>query len=158
MPTNAFEPGNSIWRLRLTSGRPKIFETPEAFAEACNSYFEWVEANPLNEAVLQKIKVDRDTEKVKVYSLPKMRPLTIEGLCNFLDIAVASFYEYEKRADFLEIVTRVRQIIYNQKFEGAAAGFFNPSIIARDLGLVEKSEKTIISEQPLFSDKPDDDE
>lgn len=34
------------------------------------------------------------------------------------------------------------EIIRRQKFEGAAADLFNPNIIARDLGLADKSELT----------------
>ena len=41
---------------------------------------------------------------------------------------------------YLEVTTRIRQIVYNQKFEGAASGFLNPNIIARDLGMVDKQE------------------
>jgi len=158
MSETNFLPGNSYWRLRSTHGRPKIFETPEDLLAACNNYFEFVENNPLIEGVLQKVKTDQHTEKVKVYSLPKMRPMTIHGLCNYIDMSVETFHQYEKLSDFSEVCTRVRQIIYNQKFEGAAAGFFNHAIIARDLGLVEKSEKTVIQEQPLFTDEPNGDE
>ena len=32
----------------------------------------------------------------------------------------------------------MKEIIYNQKYSGAAAGFFNANIIARDLGLANK--------------------
>jgi hypothetical protein len=45
-----------------------------------------------------------------------------------------------------------RQIIDNQQFEGAASGFLNPNIIARKLGLSDKQDHTIKSEQPLFPD------
>ena len=39
-----------------------------------------------------------------------------------------------------------------QQFEGAAAGFLNPNIIARKLGLTDKSEVKVSQEQPLFPD------
>ncbi len=45
--------------------------------------------------------------------------------------------------DFSKVITRIREIIYNQKFTGAAAGFLNPNIIARDLGLVDKAETAL---------------
>ena len=144
--------GNTYWRIRLTHGKPKLFETPEALLEAVNSYFAFVEENPLKEAQLIKAKVDRDREDVKVYKLSKMRAMTIQGLCNFLGVSVESFYEYEKREGYSEIITRARQVMYSQKLEGAAAGMLNPSIIARELGLAEKSETRVIQEQPLFSD------
>ncbi|MFC0183379.1 terminase small subunit [Pseudarcicella hirudinis] len=39
---------------------------------------------------------------------------------------------------FLEVITRIEEIVYVQKFEGAAVGAFNANIIARDLGLADK--------------------
>ena len=104
------------------------------------------------ETVVQKIKVSRDEEEIRLIEVPKMRAFTIQGLCNYIDISVKGFNLYEDREDFIPITTRVRQIIYNQKFEGAASGFLNANIIARDLGLVEKSESKVTVEQPLFGD------
>jgi hypothetical protein len=150
--------GNQYWRIRLTHGRPKCFETPEALMEEINAYFKFVEENPLKEAVLMKAKVDRDTEEVKIYKLSKLRAMTIQGLCNFLGISVETFYDYGKQKDFSEVITRAKQVMFSQKLEGAAAGMLNPSIIARELGLAEKSETKVIQEQPLFSDEPDAEE
>lgn len=146
--------GNDYWRIRLTHGRPKCFETPEALMEAINGYFQFVEENPLKEAQLIKTKVDRDVEEVKTYKLTKLRAMTVQGLCNFLGISVETFYDYGKQKDFSEVITRAKQVMYSQKLEGAAAGMLNPSIIARELGLSEKSETRVIQEQPLFSDDP----
>ena len=44
--------------------------------------------------------------------------------------------------DFSELVTRIEQLIYNQKLEGASVGAFNSSIIASDLGLKNRNEKS----------------
>jgi hypothetical protein len=46
--------------------------------------------------------------------------------------------------------------MYAQKFEGAASGAFNANIIARDLGLADKTEMKVTEEQPLFGDGEDD--
>ncbi len=70
----------------------------------------------------------------------KMRAMTIMGLCNFLDIAMATWQEYRGKQDFSAVVSRVEQIIRQQKFEGASADLLNPNIIARDLGLADKQE------------------
>lgn len=69
-----------------------------------------------------------------------MRAMTIDGLCIFLDIARDTWNNYRERQDFLAVCQRVEQIIRTQKFQGAAADLLNPSIIARDLGLADKSE------------------
>lgn len=67
--------------------------------------------------------------------IPKMRAMTIKGLCLFLDISYTGWLEYGKRGAYVEVVTRIVDVIYDQKFSGAAAGMLNPVIIARDLGL-----------------------
>ena len=53
-----------------------------------------------------------------------------------------SFGLHRAKQDFSEVTTRVDEIIRTQKFQGAAADLLNPNIIARDLGLADKSELT----------------
>lgn len=127
--------GNEYYLLRSKDGRDKIFKTPDILLTACNEYFKWCVDNPLKEQTLVKYK-----DTYELIDLSKMRPFTIHGLCNFIDISIRGFNLYEANKDFIPITTRVRQIIYNQKFEGAASGFLNPNIIARDLGLSEKQD------------------
>lgn len=67
--------------------------------------------------------------------LPKMRAMTISGLCIHLGISRQGWHEYRQKEDFSAICERVEDIIRDQKFSGAAADLLNPSIIARDLGL-----------------------
>lgn len=141
--------GNQYWKLRTKHGKDKKY-TVDKLQEESNKYFQWCQDNPLLEETILKYK--DSYEKV---NLSKMRPFTISGLCNYLDISVETFSKYEKNQDYVVVVTRIRQIIYNQKFEGAAAGFLNPNIIARDLGLVDKKQQEIKVEQPLFPESED---
>lgn len=126
-----FETNNEYWKLRSKDGRDKIYKTPQEFAVKANEYFNWCINHPLKEQVVH----GKDSN---IIELNKMRAFTIEGLCNFMDMCRRSFDEYGKRNDFLPVYTRIKEIIYTQKFEGAAGGFLNASIIARDLGLVDK--------------------
>ncbi len=127
--------GNSFWEVRSTHGRAPIFGSPEQLWGACCEYFAWIEANPLYEA-----KAFAFQGTVTVESLPKMRAMTIAGLCIFLDIAVRTWGDYRERQDFVPVTMRVDEIIRTQKFQGAAADLLNANIIARDLGLTDKSE------------------
>lgn len=145
--------GNDYWRNRIRTGAPRKFNSPEELAQAFNDYFEYVENNPLKEAQLMKFKTDRDSESVKVFKRPLPRVMTIQGFCAFTGIASSALYEYEKREGFKEIIAQAREVMYGQKIEGAAAGLFNSSIIARELGLTEKSETRVIQEQPMFGDE-----
>jgi len=127
--------GNEFWKARSTHGRRPIFPDADALWAAATEYFEWVEANPLKEAQAFAYQ-----GKVTVSELPKMRAMTVGGLCLFIDMSQQAFGEYRDREGFGEITSRIDAVIRTQKFEGASAGLLNPNIIARDLGLADKSE------------------
>lgn len=137
--------GNEYYKIRSKDGRDTEY-TPEDLLEKANEYFQWCLDNPLKQQDVVKYK-----DNFEFIELNKMRPFTLDGFCNFADIVINTFKNYEKRKDFLTVTTRVRQIIDNQQFEGAASGFLNPNIIARKLGLTDKTEHTV-KEQPLIDD------
>lgn len=156
--------GNEFWKLRSKHGRKKIFETPDIMLEAACEYFQWCVDNPLKEEVLMKRKTDKDYETIEHETVSKIRPFTMQGLCLFLDVNTVYFNHFEESLkgkeddlsnDFSKIVIRIREIIYNQKFTGAASGFFNSNIIARDLGLKDRSDVTSndkeLKEQPIIT-------
>jgi len=131
--------GNEYWKARLFSGRAKIFEKPEDLANAIAAYFSDVESNPLYETQLIKLKGEGGKEMVKSFKRTLARCTTVEGLCIWLGITLPTFLEYEKRKEFTNVITCAREIMYERKLEGAAAGLYNASIIARDLGLADKT-------------------
>lgn len=100
-------------------------------------YFEWVEENPLYEA-----KAFAYQGQVTVEYMPKMRAMTIAGLCLFLDIDKTTWENYRANPDFFRVCQDVENAIYQQKFTGASADLLNASIIARDLGLADKKDLT----------------
>ena len=132
---------NQFWKQRSTHGRELIFSSPTVLWEGCAEYFEttdkrkWVKKDWVGKDAVQ---VERETET----------PYTWTGLYLFLDISHTTWQDYAKREDFIAICTRVRNIIYTQKFEGAAVGAFNPLIISRDLGLKEETSNTQIMVVP----------
>lgn len=127
--------GNRFWEARSSHGRNPKFESPEVLWAACCEYFEWVEANPLYE-----VKAFAFQGVVTQESLPKLRAMTISGLCIFLDITRQTWGTFRAMEGFSDITTRAEEIIYDQKFSGAAADLLNANIIARDLGLKEQSQ------------------
>lgn len=133
-----FLPGNRLWEARSSHGRNPKFETAEDLWSACCEYFEWVDANPLHEQ-----KVFNGKDGIVKTDVTKMRAMTIGGLCLFLDISRETWTEWRKsRADFSEVIRAADEVIYSQKFSGAAADLLNANIIARDLGLSDKQEHT----------------
>jgi len=134
--------GNEFWKLRSKHGRDKIFESKEMLWEEACKYFQNCVDNPL-------IEVDFVGKDAKRVEKPKMRAFTLHGLCLYLGVNTKYFNdlrdgltgkEDEISKDYSEVVTRIIETIYEQKFTEAAAGFLNQNIISRDLGLVDKKE------------------
>jgi hypothetical protein len=125
--------GNQFWKERSTHGRKPIFASAEQLFDAACEYFQWVDDNPLKKAVVYRGEVKEGVE-------PLMRAMTVEGLCLFLDIGTSTFNDYESKDGFSDIAIVIKNIIRTQKFEGATAGLLNANIIARDLGLSDKTE------------------
>jgi hypothetical protein len=131
-------------------GRPAKWETPEELEQLINDYFQWVDNNPLIETVLipkpyTETKEDgtKVTHNHSVAYMPKMRPYTLDGLCNYLNTGTSTIDDYSKKPGFAEVITRAKSIMYNQKFEGATAGFFKENIIARELGLYDHTKNDV---------------
>jgi len=136
--------GNKYWEFRNKDGKEPDYKPNELWNKA-TEYFEWVQDNPLLEFVLvQKgIVINKGTDKEKtVYStaLPKMRAMTLKAFQIFADISHTTWDNYVAKQDYIAITTRIKDIIYSQKFEGAAATLLNPNIIARELGLKEHTD------------------
>jgi len=129
--------GNKFWEARSSHGRKPIFENPDILWDGCVQYFQWTEDNPLEEAIVYQGALNETQSK------PLMRAMTISGLCLFLDINYSTWENYREKDDFIRVTKNAEQIIYNQKFSGAAAGLLNPNIIARDLGLKDESKQEI---------------
>ena len=131
-----FAAGNRFWEARSSAGPKPKFDGPDKLWAACCEYFAWNEANPLWEAKAFAYQGDVTIEK-----LPKMRAMTLGGLCMFLDVTQGTWGDWrEARADLLPVIMRAEEIIRRQKFEGASAELLNPNIIARDLGLADKQQ------------------
>ena len=144
--------GNQFWQIRSKHGRDRIFATPDLLMEATTEYFQWCVDNPLIEIDFK----GKDAERVEI---PKMRVFTLQGLCSYLGVNGAYLRQFKQSIagrtddlsrDFSTIILHIEETIYNQKFTGAAAGFLNPNIIARDLGLAERTETRLeLPEKPL---------
>lgn len=127
--------GNSFWQNRTKHGRDKLFSSPKILWEEACKYFEatdsrkWVKKDWVGKDAFE---VERETET----------PYTKSGIALFLDCdwRTIEALKTDKDKDFLHIITRIEQIIYTQKIEGAAVGAFNANIVARELGLTEKTE------------------
>lgn len=134
---------------KLLSQRPREFLTPQDFLAEVIKYFRWCDDHPLQEEQVFQYKgsiVRADKGKV--------RPYTKHGLATFLCIPASRIYTYRDRGgQWSDVVEMIEQIIYTQKFENAAAGLLNATIISRDLGLAEKNEHTGANGGPIQTEE-----
>lgn len=133
-------------------GKRKYIETPEKMWEYFESYKKWVKSNPIK---VQDY-VGKDAEMVY---RTKERPLTIDGFeCWCYDNEIISdLSNYfansdNKYSEYSTICSRIRKAVRTDQIEGGMAGIYNPSITQRLNNLTERTENTIVTEQPLFPD------
>ncbi|MEY2738676.1 MAG: hypothetical protein RL259_585 [Bacteroidota bacterium] len=127
--------GHQLWGNPLN---PKKYTPEELWQKSCE-YFCWCNENPIykNEAI------KGGDMAGTIIDIPMQRPLSIEGLCIYLNISDETFKNYEKKEGyetFFGVCSHIRKIIDTQHFEGGMVGIFNANIVTRKLGLAEKSE------------------
>lgn len=121
-------------------GRHKNIETPEIMWELFCEYVEHEKGNPM-------FKVDYVGKDGEEKDTPLQVPITFEGFECYLadkDI-IQDLSHYSANTDgayeeFRTIITRIRKNCFVQNFKGAAVGVFHANLIAKKLGLVEKTE------------------
>ena len=134
--------GNQWWKLRSKHGRDAIFSTPEILESTCDEYFKATDER--NDWDGQNW-VGKDGEEVVV---KKKVPYSLKGLCVFLGVSSHYFSEFKKsetfksNKDFLEVYTRIEDIIQTQQIDGSMMGYYNASLTARLNGLVDKTDMT----------------
>jgi len=143
---------NDFWKLRSKHGRDKLFATPALLWQAACEYFQWVTDNPLYES-----KAFAYQGEVVAAQLPKMRAMTLSGLCFYLHCNEAYFRTFKSQLpdgeqDFNTVISEIEAVIFRQKFEGAAADLLNANIIARDLGLMDKQTIDLSTDLTNLSD------
>ena len=144
---------NQYYKLRLKDGRNPIFNNQDEVIAVFNDYSEWVENNPIisSEAFAYQ-------GLVNLEAVPKLRAMSIEGFCVYAGMGRSTFQDYEKKQDFSVVFEQIKTIIETQQFEGATSGLLNGNIIARKLGLTERTDLTtlgdkITQEQPITADQ-----
>lgn len=132
--------GNNYWEFRNKHGRDFKYN-PESFWEEAVKYFEWIQDKVWN----KKEAIKSGDMAGTLIDIPTSTPMSITSFCLFADIDENTFQRYEKEQGyeaFWAITKRIKGIIESQQFEGATVGAYNPNIIARKLGLVDKSDVT----------------
>lgn len=133
--------GNNYWEFRNKHGRGFLY-SPELLWEEAVKYFEWISKKTWDKH--ESIK-SGDLAGTTM-TVPTSTPMSLKSFCLFADISHDTFTEYDKGEgnykDFPVVTKQIKAIIESQQFEGATVGAYNPNIIARTLGLTDKSDIT----------------
>lgn len=123
--------------------KDKYIETPERLWQLFEEYVKYEANNPMHRVDY----VGRDGNK-ELTPLPV--PITFEGFeCYLADkMIINDLGDYSSNKDqayteYSTIITRIRKNCFVQNFKGASVGLFNANIIAKKLGLIEKTESQI---------------
>ena len=127
--------------------KKKYIESPEKLWELFIQYIQWAKNNPY----LIKDWVGGMGKQVR---REKERPLSFIGFESWLfnNGIISQLGDYESNKDgnyeaYSTIITRIKKNIESDQFEGAASGIYHHNIIARKLGLIDKTEnKTEVTE------------
>lgn len=129
----------------------KYIETPERMYELFEAYRNEVKSNPR-----YKYELNRMGEAT---AIPLEVPLTLEGFETYVaklgiinDMSQYFANTEQRYTDYQTICSRIRKEIKADQIAGGMVGQYNASITQRLNGLTEKTENTIITEQPLFPD------
>lgn len=131
------EEGNQYWKLRSKHGRDKIIKDPEVLNKASDEYFQWCIDNPI-------IEIDFRGKDLKEVKLPHPQVFQKGALARWCGLSEWRLIEDLRKDsdDFSQVITRIEGIIRDQKFKYATVNMFNSNIVARDLGLTDKTENT----------------
>jgi len=128
----------------------KYIETPELLWQYFTDYVEKERMNPMYKVEY----VGKDGNQVNT---PLQVPITFEGFECYLadkgiiqDLGKYSANTDSAYTDFVTIITRIRNNCFVQNFKGASVGLFNANIIAKKLGLIERSEVKANVEGQIF--------
>lgn len=124
-----------VWAAKKTAGRKRIFECGEQLIEACLEYLQWCADNPI-----YKKQVVTYQGEATLVDVPLSRAPTPWGLWAFIGIDKTAWYDWRNGTQgeaFSSAVAYIDGLISDEKFTGAAVDVYNPTFIARDLGLKE---------------------
>jgi hypothetical protein len=132
--------------------KKKKISTPAKLWELFEAYVEHERANPM-------YRTDYVGKNGTTKRTPLETPITFEGFEVYLQDqqVIGHLGDYSSNKDgryeaYAPTITRIRQNCFVHNFRGASVGLFNANIIAKKLGLIEKSQVDMKVEQPLFPD------
>jgi hypothetical protein len=131
-------------------GHGKYIETPEKLMEYFEKYRSWRKKNGRKLSYYSKSVGDYVDKIVEA-------PVTWTGFQVWLrqNKIINGLEDYEKNddgryGDYAHVIRAIKDEIYEDKYTGAVCGLFKENIIARDLGLMERTDHTTKGDKMEF--------
>jgi hypothetical protein len=165
---------NEFWKLRSKHGREKIFASPALLWSAAMEFMEALHGSPL-----KSYDYKSSMKTIRKVTIPLMRAPTWQRFGLFCEVDSSFFKNFKLRLkkevetlnakkklskkdkeklalneDFIAILTRIQDLFFAEKFEGAAAGILKESIISRDLHLQDTAKVDHKSSDGSMTPKP----
>ena len=127
--------GNQFWKIRLDMSESGRKRSPQDVLRLAQEYIDRCYKEKLYE-------LDYKGKDATPVEIPHMIAMSVRGLCVHLGITRATWYQWRKDEKYLYICSYIEELMSAYNIEGAGAGMLNHSIIAKVVGLVEKTDVT----------------
>lgn len=149
-----WQPNWVATKKNVYASKNRALKTPEELWAVACMYFDYTQNTPIQRKEYIKTGPLAGTE----YTVETPRPFNWSGLsvyANLIGIA-ANLHRYARNEndmypEFQDVVKLINDVMFSQKFEGAAIGMYKENIIAREIGLADKQQTTVTMDQPLFN-------
>jgi hypothetical protein len=146
------------FRPRLPNRNPKtgqlvaIFQSPVQILDGFKEYAQWVENNPLSrpeqnrQPAKRRIRGEEVDDPDTIVNVLVPRPMSIWSFAIFIGVTRDCLYKYSRDQgyeDYHETMNFIFDMIKNQQYEQAAIGNYKENIVARAIGLSDKTEQVI---------------
>lgn len=122
-------------------GRPLKY-TPDEIEEKFVEYVQWCKDNPFTIGH-EKVTKSKRGEERSFDTEHRPRNISVEGFLNYIGASTRWWTELNgsKNADFSRVKARIREICRDYQLSMAYAGIYKENIVARVLGLADKSDQ-----------------
>ena len=130
--------GNEYYLKRIVVGKKPQY-SPKEWAKMIIDYLDYMEDQTWD----KKEAIKSGDKTGTLVSIPTKTPLTIYGFCNYSGVSIDLYLRYKQDKGFEayhDITMYLDGIIKQNQLEGSMVGAYNPNIVARLLGLAEKTE------------------
>ena len=136
---------HAIEQHRNLGGRPRKWKSPDELIDKLQEYCTACAENPiLVQDGMRKSKDGGQKDEQVLQMNRVVRPLTLDGYCNFAGIGgwrrMKQFYSNDE--GFADAIALVERVIRDQQVSGAMVGLYKENIVSRINGISDRQDIT----------------